>query len=1370
MKCIRRGPSPALATILGLVIAAALPFTAGAQTPLTFTKSFAPSTIGPGSVSTLSFDVANNSASTDEGLAFTDNLPAGMTIASPANASSTCGGTLTAPAGGSSIVLAGGAIGGSGSCTIHVDVAGTVVGTLSNVTGDLISDAGNSGSAAADLTVASDRPGFTKSFSPSAVPFGGRSTLTLTIDNSASAQTAFNLTFTDDLPDDMVIASPANASTTCTGGDLSAPAGGGSISYRQLFSGDASVAAGASCSLSVDVLGNAVGELGNTTGDLTSTTGGPVRSSGKASATLTVIAERLSLTKTFVDDPVAPGGSVSLELTIRNLDRGSAATGIEFTDDLDAALSGLAATGLPLDDVCGDGSSLSGTGVLTLSGGQLPAEGVCTFSVSLLVPATAAAGQYPSTTSSITATVGSEPVAGAPASDVLFVAPVPLLTKEFTDDPVAAGDSVTLAFTITNSSSTSSASDLAFLDELTTILPFPVTATLPADGFCGAGSSLSLISLGTERQGLSLAGGSLAAAASCNFDVTIDVANDVASGSYTNTTSEITATVDGGTVTGTPASDDLVVVGGPQLIKEHPGGPTPAGGTATLQFTLLHDESAPADATGITFTDDLQATLDGLVSTSGTVSDVCGIGSSIAGTSLLTFSGGVLAPGASCTFSVDLQVPATAVPGDHANTTSAVQSTVAGLSVSGNVATADLQVAGLTLTKEFTDDPVPAGDSANLRFTIANTSPSSNATAIVFTDDLDDMLDGAASSSGTQSDVCGAGSELTGTSSLTFTGGALAAGESCTFDVAVEVPGSVADDTYANVTSSVSATIDGTPSVVFDPASADLVVESRLLQLTKEFVGDPTAPGDDVTLRFEITNLGVEPLALITFTDDLDAALSGLASTSGTLNVCGGQITGTGLLSFSGGSLAGGASCSFDVTLAVPPDAPLGAVVTNTTSQVVGGIDKGLYVLKSGIFGDPAIDELQIGALELTKSFIPGAVEVGGSGILRFTIRNLSSVEASDVSFTDDLDAALTGLAATDLPADGFCGPGSVITGSSFLSLTVGTLLPSGSCTVDVEVAVPADAEPGPYLNTTSEVTASNFPAAGDPASATVTVFVPTDCPDRATIDYGGYTAASCAAPQNAVTVVNQAELDAYMVDFGFDGNKVKNVKVKFDPTGDVTIVSPCEILLRGEGSFLDVNTAGNVCLFGRKGIEVGGGVSAPGQGLSAQTLGLVSEEGSAIIKQKLTLGVDQISAVAEKEVRIGNDCDVVVTGSVSLVSEGDVPSSDANIQQGATVSADTILVAASRTAKLGPSTVISAADTLDLMSTGSATGSLATIEQAADVDAGTFNQTSGNKVKVGQNAAVDVVGNYHLNADGSCTIKASATINAGSTSGNCFP
>lgn len=169
-----------------------------------FEKEFAPSTIGPGSVSTLTFTIDNSEDPLPvASLAFTDNLPAEIQIATPANASSNCrNGTLTAPDGGSTITLSEGSVVGFGSCTISVDVTSSFVGEgpYTNISGDLTSDAGNSGDAIADLTVHGGRPGFTKRFSPSLVNLGSRSTLTFTIDNTSNGSRVANLDFVDNLP------------------------------------------------------------------------------------------------------------------------------------------------------------------------------------------------------------------------------------------------------------------------------------------------------------------------------------------------------------------------------------------------------------------------------------------------------------------------------------------------------------------------------------------------------------------------------------------------------------------------------------------------------------------------------------------------------------------------------------------------------------------------------------------------------------------------------------------------------------------------------------------------------------------------------------------------------------------------------------------------------------------------------------------------------------------------------------------------------------------------------------------------------------------------------------------------------------------
>lgn len=124
----------------------------------------------------------------------------------------------------------------------------------------------------------------------------------------------------------------------------------------------------------------------------------------------------VEFTKTF-DDPAIVGNTVTLEFTISNNPSASLES-LTFTDDLDAVLSGLAATGLPKSDLCGSGSSLNGTSILTFTGGNLEGESSCTFEVTLQVPSGASTGDYINTTSSLFS-AGVE--IADPATDMLTV-------------------------------------------------------------------------------------------------------------------------------------------------------------------------------------------------------------------------------------------------------------------------------------------------------------------------------------------------------------------------------------------------------------------------------------------------------------------------------------------------------------------------------------------------------------------------------------------------------------------------------------------------------------------------------------------------------------------------------------------------------------------------------------------------------------------------------------------------------------------------------------------------------------------------------------------------------------------------------------
>lgn len=129
-----------------------------AVAPPVIAKAFSASPILTGSSTALSFSIANpNQSTTLSGIGFTDNLPAGLVVATPNGLSGTCGGgTITATAGSSSISLSGASLAGGVACTFSVNVVGTTAGTHNNVTTSVTSTEGVAGNVASATLVVKD--------------------------------------------------------------------------------------------------------------------------------------------------------------------------------------------------------------------------------------------------------------------------------------------------------------------------------------------------------------------------------------------------------------------------------------------------------------------------------------------------------------------------------------------------------------------------------------------------------------------------------------------------------------------------------------------------------------------------------------------------------------------------------------------------------------------------------------------------------------------------------------------------------------------------------------------------------------------------------------------------------------------------------------------------------------------------------------------------------------------------------------------------------------------------------------------------------------------------------------------------------------
>jgi uncharacterized repeat protein (TIGR01451 family) len=249
--------------------------------PPTIAKSFSPDPIVKGANSTLSFTINNTQPGNKNltGIAFTDVLPAGLSISD--SVSSVCGGTnnLTTTAATRTIALTGGALTAGTSCFINIAVTGTTEGQYDNVSGYISStQSGTSTNYATDSLTVIAPPAIAKSFSQTSILVGGTSTLAFTITNPNQLTPLNGIGFTDTLP----------AGVTTTNGTTNSLCGSGSLVITGgnllTFTGG-SLSANSSCTFSVQVTGTAIGTKNNTTSAVTSTEGG---SGNAASATLIV--------------------------------------------------------------------------------------------------------------------------------------------------------------------------------------------------------------------------------------------------------------------------------------------------------------------------------------------------------------------------------------------------------------------------------------------------------------------------------------------------------------------------------------------------------------------------------------------------------------------------------------------------------------------------------------------------------------------------------------------------------------------------------------------------------------------------------------------------------------------------------------------------------------------------------------------------------------------------------------------------------------------------------------------------------------------------------------------------------------------------
>ena len=195
----------------------------------------------------------------------------------------------------------------------------------------------------------------------------------------------------DLLPSGLAVANPNGLTNSC-GGTPAAVAGSTSVGLS-----GGTLAAGGSCTFTLNVTGSTVGVKNNVSGAVTSVEGGI---GGTAAASVTVIGPP-GITKTFGTSSIPLNGVTSLTVTITN-SNGSALTGIGFTDLLPGGLAVANPNGFT-NSCGGTPAAVAGSTSVGLSGGTVTAGGSCAVVVNVTGTAS---GVQNNVTSSVASTEG----------------------------------------------------------------------------------------------------------------------------------------------------------------------------------------------------------------------------------------------------------------------------------------------------------------------------------------------------------------------------------------------------------------------------------------------------------------------------------------------------------------------------------------------------------------------------------------------------------------------------------------------------------------------------------------------------------------------------------------------------------------------------------------------------------------------------------------------------------------------------------------------------------------------------------------------------------------------------------------------------
>jgi uncharacterized repeat protein (TIGR01451 family) len=854
------------------------------------TKSFVAANVSIGSPAYARFLLSNSSVSAPLTASILDPLPGNLALMSltlgPALMGDTlCGGgvvsgtlnTASAPVTVSGITVPAynSATKVPGSCVVYIQlgapvtvVPGTVV-TNSVPAGDVVIGGGSANATAASTTfTAAPNVSLSKAFAPATILPGGTSVLTISIINTAAGSAQLTgLALTDNLPANVTIAATPNASTTCTGGMVTAVAAATSVGLA-----GGSVAPNTTCTITVSVTGtisgiytNTVGAPGNT---LTSIQG--ATNSASASAVLNIgNVSGVTLAKSFTPALIAAGGTSVLQITINNTMAGAVAlSALALNDTLPTNV--VIAPVPAASTTCGTGvvSAVAGGTVVGLAGGTLAAATSCTISVTVT---SATSGIYINTIlpSALSDAQSSTNLAQAQATLNVGNSSGVGIAKTFAPISIAANGVSTLTISVVNNAASAVAlTGMGLSDTLpgsVRVAPVPNAATTCTGGTVAALAGATVVSL---------AGGTVAATATCTITLSVTSAT---AGVFTNTIPASALTDAQASTNNLPATAILNVANasGVGLSKAFLPTVIAPGATSVLTITLTNTQANAVPLTALTFVDNLPTNVTIAATPNASTTCAGGTVGAVAASGVVTLSGVTMAVNNTCT--VTVTVTGT-VPNSYTNTipANAISTTQGASNATPALATLIIGQPALALTKTSVPSAasVSPGETVAYSIVIKNGGMQAETTA-----HLSDTLTNATLVPG----------------SLTVNGqpepdAVVTAGQ--TFgSIAVGATAMIAYTATVNLTAPTGSIVSNTATVLGDQpctigsctaASLPNTVSPPVITAAKTIDGqtnESVLAGQTVTYGVTVSNTGTSPAVNTVITDNVPAGVTPINGT-----------------------------------------------------------------------------------------------------------------------------------------------------------------------------------------------------------------------------------------------------------------------------------------------------------------------------------------------------------------------------------------------------------------------------------------------------------------------------------------------------------